>query len=107
MICSIDKVKSNAYKKIGEIFSETGTSKIEGKIVTITPSLKSKKVRTKAQAILMAKQKLKQVETWAGNYYGKNFSTGWGNIFTGNPTNVKVELSFPKNLEEAYKIKLD
>lgn len=107
MACSLEEIKLNSLNEVKTIIKGKAKSiDIKDNEVRIFFG-KQFKIKDKTQAFEAAKQKLSAVEKWAeGTFKSKVFAQGWGQINTGNPNYVNIDLTFPKVLEDAYNVKL-
>lgn len=103
MSCSLEEHKKTAKAKLDEIFHETGTIKVEGNIVTITPSPLSDKIKTIEAASKTADGLIKKANDWGGNKYGKPFLDGWAikSKSDSDSNKIVIKLHFPQMLEYA------
>jgi hypothetical protein len=108
MACSLDKIKSDSLRAVRK--------KIKGKADTvsftktgdalITPSKTSAKVKTKANALRMAQQKIETIDKWSKDTFGTDAYKGQWLSMTEGPNDYRLAITFPASLESHYQAKI-
>lgn len=107
MACSIKDIKSDSMDVVRSIVkgnAKTITFTKNGDAL-ITPSPNSKKVRTIVSARKLAEQKVRLINKWSRDKFGSDAYQGQWTAIYESPSDVRLELKFPKKLEEHYIIK--
>lgn len=107
MACSIEDIKRDSLTVVRSIV------KGEAKTISftkrgdalITPSRDSKKVKDIVSAKKMAEQKVRAINEWSQKTFGTDAYQGQWTAIYESPSDVRIELKFPKKLEEHYIIK--
>ena len=105
MGCPIEEIKENSLKKAKKEFIDGSTMFRQEKDGSLYIGTTYKLSISKIDEIIQ-KHTFK-VKQWASNTFGENFSKNWviaTNVFN---TGFSISFSFPKNLEEAYEIKIE
>lgn len=103
--CSLQDIKRDALFEASIIFKGNAKSiTFKDNVATISYGSQYQ-VKTYNQAFEMAKRKLADVENWASKKFGEKFKYGWGKVDDSLSDKIRVSLTFPSNLYQAYSIK--
>ena len=108
MACSTDKIKSDSLSSIRDIIKGKGNivvSFTKNGDALITPSKESTKVKTMNSARRMAEQKIEKINKWSQDTFGTDAYTGQWATIKQSPTDFRIELTFPRGLEDLYRKK--
>lgn len=108
MACSLEDIKNDSMAVVRNMVkgdAKTVSFTKRGDAL-ITPSLNSKKVKTQTQAYNMALEKVEKINKWSKEKFNTDAYTGQWTSITQSPSDVRIQLTFPKGLESDYKKKI-
>jgi hypothetical protein len=105
MGCPIEEIKENSLKKAKKEFIDGSTMFRQEKDGSLYIGTTYKLSISKIDEIIQ-KHTFK-VKQWASDTFGENFSKNWVIVTNVFNTGFSISFSFPKNLEEAYEIKIE
>lgn len=108
MACSLEDIKNDSMAVVRRMVkgdAKTVSFTKRGDAL-ITPSPNSKNVKTQQNAYNMAVDKVERINEWSKEKFGTDAYTGQWTSITQSPSDVRIELKFPKSLESAYEKKI-
>lgn len=108
MSCSLNDIKNDSMAVVRNLIKGNATTVSFTKKgdALITPSSNSKKVNTQAKALRMAEAKVRQIDNWSKEKFGTDAYTGQWTSISQSPSDVRIQLTFPKSLEKLYEKKI-